>query len=268
MSLLDDRPPAGPVGITTPSQRDSPTPTADRARTRPRPLRELIIVMALWVAYSLGRLVADGHVSAAITNAHRVWDIERTLHLPRETAVQHLLLHSETLVRAANGYYAFVHFPATAAFLLWLYLRRPAHYLWARRVLATLTALALVGHLLFPLAPPRILAGAGLVDTAHLYGPSVYGSPDTDTLANQYAAMPSLHVGWAVLVAIAAISATHSHWHWLWLAYPAITLIVVVGTANHYWLDAIVACALLAAVLLALPAPRSRPRPRQTADLA
>jgi len=108
--------------------------------------------------------------------------------------------------------------------------------------------------MLFPLAPPRMLAGIGLLDTAHLYGPAVYGSPRSDAFANQYAAMPSLHVGWAVLVAIVAIRATRSHWHWLWLAYPAITLTVVVGTANHYWLDGFIACAIIAAVLTVLPA--------------
>lgn len=255
MSLLRDRPPMDPIATTTPRQSNVPTSTAHRARIRPRAVHELLLVTVLWVAYSLGRFVADNRVSAAFDNAHSVWDVERTLHLPDEVGVQHLMLHSVTLVHAANSYYAFVHFPGTAAFLLWLYTRRPAYYVWARRSLATLTATALVGHLLFPLAPPRMLAGTGLLDTAHLYGPAVYGSPHSDALANQYAAMPSLHVGWAVLVAIVAIRATRTQWHWLWLAYPAITLTVVVGTANHYWLDGLVACAIIAVVLSVLPAP-------------
>ena len=223
------------------------------AQPRPRPLRELLLVAALWLAYSIGRVAADGHPSAAYTNAARVWDFERALHLPDEGTLQHLLLHSGTLVTAANSYYAFVHFPATAAFLVWLYLRRPAHYRLARNALAGLTGAALVIHALFPLAPPRMLADAGLVDTGSRYGPTVYGSPDTDSLANQYAAMPSLHVGWALLIAVTLIAVTRSRWRWLWLAHPALTIAVVVATANHYWLDGMVAAALLGGVLWALP---------------
>jgi hypothetical protein len=247
---IETRAPARP-GANPPTT----PPTANRSAGRIRALRELILIAAMWGAYSLGRLVADGHVSAAFANARRVWDFERILYLPSEAAFQQVLLHSEALVRSANVYYAAVHFPATAAFLLWLYLRRPAHYLWARRALAGVTAAALVVHLIFPLAPPRMLATAGMIDTGHAYGPSVYGSPASDALANQYAAMPSLHVGWSVLVAVGLITATRTRWRWLWLAHPAITLAVVVGTANHYWLDGIVAGAIVTAVLFLLPRP-------------
>ncbi|NEE31001.1 inositol phosphorylceramide synthase, partial [Streptomyces sp. SID7982] len=148
--------------------------------------------------------------------------------------------------------------PATALFLVWLYWRRPAHYVRSRRVLAALTGAALVLHLLFPLAPPRMLPAAGLVDTGQVYGPTVYGqTPATDTMANQFAAMPSLHVGWAVMVALGLIAATRSRWRLLWLLHPAITLFVVVGTANHYWLDAIVVVALLAVALAVFRLPLS-----------
>ncbi len=225
------------------------------------PLRELLLVAALWVAYNVGRLAADGHVVAAFTNANRIWDFERAVRLPSEASLQHLLLPSPALVHAANAYYAMVHFPATAAFLVWMYVRRPAHYRLARNALAGLTAAALVIHALFPLAPPRMLADTGLVDTGQLYGPSVYGAPDTHSLANQYAAMPSLHVGWSILVAVTLIAVTRSRWRWLWLAHPAITLAVVVGTANHYWLDGIVAAAVLGGVLWAIPGRLTLPLP-------
>ena len=136
---------------------------------RPPLLRELLLVVGLFVVYKAGRVLATGHTDQAFTDAHRVWDWERFLHLPDEGALQGALLHSDPLVHIANTYYATVHFPATAAFLVWLYLRRPAHYVWARRVLALVTAAALVGHLVFPLAPPRLLAETGLVDTARVY---------------------------------------------------------------------------------------------------
>ncbi|MFD7003076.1 phosphatase PAP2 family protein [Streptomyces mirabilis] len=216
----------------------------------------MLLVVGLFVIYKAGRQLATGHTDEAYHNAHLVWDLERAVHLPDEGAVQSALLHSDTLVHVANTYYAVVHFPATVAFLVWLYMRRPAHYVWARRVLAALTAAALVLHLTFPLAPPRLLTAAGLVDTGQMYGPTVYGAkPATDEMANQFAAMPSLHFGWALMVATGLIAATRSPWRTLWLLHPLLTLLVIVGTANHYWLDALVATVLLGIALAVIHLP-------------
>ncbi|MEU5279892.1 phosphatase PAP2 family protein [Streptomyces asoensis] len=235
---------------TEPAQGKPVTPA------RPPVVREFLLVAGLFVVYKLGRQLAAGHTGEAFRNAHDVWHLERLLRLPEEGSVQSLLLHGDTLVRIANTYYATVHFPATLAFLIWLYLRRPAHYVWARRVLAAVTAAALVLHLALPLAPPRMLAATGLVDTARVFGPSVYGPPRTDHLSNQFAAMPSLHFGWALMVAIGLIVATRSRWRPLWLLHPALTLLVIVGTANHYWLDAVAAAALLGLALALIRPPR------------
>ncbi|MFT9668398.1 phosphatase PAP2 family protein [Streptomyces rhizosphaericola] len=238
--------------------RTEPTDQEPDIRARPPLVREFLLVAGLFLAYKLGRRAANGHVEEAFRNAGNVWDLERALHLPGEGAVQGLLLHSQPLIQAANTYYAAVHFPATALFLVWLYWRRPLHYLWSRRVLAVLTGGALVLHLVVPLAPPRMLPAAGLVDTGQVYGPTVYwATPATDTMANQFAAMPSLHVGWAATVALGLIAATRSRWRWFWLLHPAITLLVVVATANHYWLDAIVVVAMLAVTLAVLRIPGS-----------
>ncbi|WSB96693.1 phosphatase PAP2 family protein [Streptomyces scopuliridis] len=240
-------------------------PAARKPETSARPplVRELLLVAGLFLLYKLGRQAATGRTGEAFQNADRVRDWERTLHLPGEGSVQGVLLDSGTLVHLANTYYATVHFPATVLFLGWLYWRRPGHYVWARRVLSVLTGAALALHLLMPLAPPRLLAASGLVDTGQLYGPTVYGeSPDTDALANQFAAMPSLHVGWALMVAVGLIAATRSRWRWLWLLHPLVTLLVVIGTANHYWLDAFVAVALLTGALAAIRAPRPGSRSR------
>ncbi|MFJ4520834.1 phosphatase PAP2 family protein [Streptomyces sp. NPDC088810] len=236
---------------TEPAEAD----TEPEAPARPPLIREFLLVAGLFLVYKLGRQLATGHTGEAYRNARRVWHLERTVHLPHETAVQSALLHGDTLVHVANTYYATVHFPATLAFLVWLYLRRPAHYVWARRVLAVVTSAALVLPFTFPLAPPRMLAGTGLIDTARVYGPSVYGPPSSDHLSNQFAAMPSLHFGWALMLAIGLIAATRSRWRRLWLLHPLITLLVIVGTANHYWLDAIVATAMLGLVLAAIHPP-------------
>jgi hypothetical protein len=252
MSLVQEESAAGgraPTPVVVPRR-----PAARRA------LREVLLVAVLFVAYKIGRLAADGHAGVAMDNAENVWRLERLLHLPSEYWLQQAFLDSEWLVRAANCYYAYVHFPATAACLIWLYGWRRSSYVPVRRLLAWLTAASLVVHLLMPLAPPRMLAAVGMVDTGHRYGPAVYGAPATDTLTNQYAAMPSLHVGWALAIAIALMGVTRGPWRRLWLLHPAITVLVVVVTGNHYWLDAIVVAALLAAVAWALSIGATRPR--------
>jgi hypothetical protein len=224
------------------------TPGEASPARRPRALGELLLVAGLFLAYKAGRLLTAGNVGEAAAHASAVWHLERLLRLPSELAIQHTVLSQQWLTSAADNYYAYVHFPATIACLLWLYLRRPAFYRRTRQILAGLTATALLVQLAYPLAPPRLTPGTGLLDTGTLYGPAVYGPPATDTLSNQYAAMPSLHVGWAIVVAVALVAATRNRLRWLWLAHPVITLSVVVATGNHYWLDAAVAMALLVVV--------------------
>jgi hypothetical protein len=232
-------------------------------------VREALFVAVLFAAYKFGRLAADGHVGEAMSNARDIWALERHLHLPDEVSLQRLFLRSHAVVKVANSYYAFVHFPATAALLVWMYVRRRHLYRWCRRVLATVTAAALALHMIAPLAPPRMLTDVGMLDTGRLYGPAVYGSPAGDTLANQYAAMPSLHFGWALAVAVTLIVATRSRWRWAWLLHPLCTLCVIVSTGNHYWLDAVVAAVLLGLALLVVPRPHPAQRrvlvPRQLA---
>ncbi|MEU1969925.1 phosphatase PAP2 family protein [Micromonospora sediminicola] len=240
---------------------DVPSTAPARAAALRRAARELTLVAVLFLAYKAGRQLVAGHAAAARANGERIWWLERLLHLPDEAVVQAPLLLHELPVRLANSYYAYVHFPATVLCLLWLYLRRPAHYLRLRRALAALTAAALVLHVCVPLAPPRLTTLTGLVDTGRRFGPTVYGPPDTDQLSNQYAAMPSLHVGWSLAVALALVAVTAGRWRWFWLAHPLITALVVVGTGNHYWLDGVVAVALLALILAVLPRPAATPPP-------
>jgi hypothetical protein len=219
--------------------------------------RELGALAVLCAVYKGGRMLRSGDTASAYRNAHRVWDLERWLHLPNELSEQHALLTSHALIRFANTYYAFVHFPATGAFLLWAFLRRPQQYPPIRRVMVFATGLGLLIELFFPLAPPRMLDGYGFIDTGAKYGPTVYSTDSAHAqLINQFGAMPSLHVTWAVMVAAGVIATCRGKWRWLVLLHPTITAIVVVGTANHYWLDGIVSCLILllvSFVLLRLP---------------
>ena len=211
--------------------------------------REALLLGTMYAIYTFGRFVGAGHTKPAFSNAEFVIDLEARLGLPSEVALQMHALSIPHLPQIANTYYAWVHFPFTFAVMLWLSIRRPAAYPRVRWAMIALTGLALVGHLLFPLAPPRMMPQFGWVDTGILYGQSVYGAKPDGGIANQFAAMPSLHVAWAVMMAIVLILVTRSRLRWLWLVHPVITVLVVVVTANHYWLDGIVALILLGCCL-------------------
>jgi len=241
------------AGAEPPTERARPTLPVGR-----QILREILLLGSMYVVYSIGRIYAAKHSASAFDNAHQLVGWERDLGLPNEAALQHSFLQLPHLPQAANAYYAYVHFPLTALILIWLSIRRHAAYKKVRSTLMALTGLALVGHTIFPLAPPRMLPNLGWVDTGIRFGQSVYG-PNSDTgMANQFAAMPSLHVGWAALIAIAMITATRSRWRWLWILHPLTTFAVVVLTANHYWLDGLVALTLLTCCLLLPSAVRAR----------
>ncbi len=232
-------------------------PLEHHARLK-RILREVALLAVLFGIYNLGRFLSAKHAGAAFLNADALIHFQTWLGLPSEASVQSVALQIPDLAQAANRYYASVHFPLTAIVLLWLLLKRPAEYAKARWALATLTGLALIGHLAFPLAPPRMFPQLGWIDTGVLLGQSVYGPDAESGLANQFAAMPSLHVGWAFMVAVFLIRATRSRWRWLWIAHPVITFAVVVVTANHYWMDGLVALALAVPLVLIFDSRRVR----------
>ena len=192
--------------------------------------------------------------SGALPRGRWLWDAERVLHLPSETALQRLVLPHPLLVQACNLYYDILHFPLLGACLIWLYARHRADYPRIRTTVAAFTGISLLIQLI-PVAPPRLLASTGMVDTAVQYGQSVYawnGGFDAD----EFSAMPSVHVGWALIVAIAVITVSRNRWRWLAAAYPVLTLLVVVVTANHFWLDGIAAGLLVALVLMVQRAAR------------
>ncbi len=231
-----------------------PAQTATFARERPSVLRQGLLLIALFALYRVGRTLIDGHVHEAMVNGRSVWEFERALLLPDEVAVQQWALQWPGMIKAANWYYVGVHFPLTALFLGWTWWRGAAEYLWTRRLIIMLTAMSFVIHVLMPLTPPRLMDELGFVDTMAVIGPSAYEG-STAKVANEFAAMPSLHVAWALLVAVVAIKTVRSRWRWLALIHATLTAAVVVVTANHYWIDGVAAAGLLALTLAVFPAP-------------
>jgi membrane-associated phospholipid phosphatase len=225
---------------------------------------QALVIASLIAVYEILRVVVKGDRVAAFRHATSVWNLERTLHLPNEAHLERPLLHHATAAKVINFYYASAHFPMIALAMAWLcFFYRPL-FSRVRDVLVVLTVFALILCATYPLAPPRLLpAQDGVVDLARRFGFSVYSKdPDTDKVANQFAAMPSLHVAYAALVAIAVILAFKSRWRWLAILYPIATTGVVLVTGNHYWLDAIVGLLLLGlATLVTLPLERRRRTP-------
>jgi PAP2 superfamily len=226
--------------------------SAPARATRLFVVREVAVMAFLFVCYRQVRYLTRNHTSAATTNAHRVVEFERSLGAFTEGWVQDLALHSHAVITVLNRYYVTVHFPLTALFVVWALIRHRSAFRQIRTWLYTVTAAALAIHVAFPLAPPRMLAEHHFVDTLQVYGPRIYSSDTTQSIANQYAAMPSLHFGWAIIVAAGFVAIKRTRRSLLALAHPVITLLAIVATANHYWVDAAVALGLivLAAIII------------------
>jgi len=207
------------------------------------------LLLGLYALWQFAGSLSDASPLGAVRRAEWIWHFERAIALPSETAVQRVFLPHPLLVQALNLYYAVLHFPVLIGCLIWLFIRHRGRYWHVRTTVVLFTAGALLIQLI-PVAPPRLLPGDGMIDTALHYGQSVYG-PNTGIDADQLSAMPSVHVGWALLVAVVVVTTARSRWRWLALAYPALTALAVTVTANHFWLDGIAAAALLALVLIA-----------------
>jgi hypothetical protein len=201
-------------------------------------------LFALWqLAGSLAGVSPDG----ALARSRWIWHFERVVRLPSETAMQQVILPHPTVVQFFNLYYDSLHFPVLIATLIWLFVWHRERYKRLRTTLVLLTGACLLVQLM-PVAPPRMLPETGMVDTGILYHQSVYSSV-AGFNADQLSAMPSVHVGWAILVAVAVIIPLRSRWRWLALLYPIMTTIAVIVTANHFWLDGIVAGLILVLAL-------------------
>ena len=248
--------PAPADQATSPDQAASPDQATEPPPAGPWPRRltlaagiaqEAAILLALFALWQLAGSFSLIGPDGALARAQWIWHAERVVHLPSETVIQSAFLGHPLLVQALNLYYASLHFVVLIGCLVWVYAWHRRQYPQVRITLVLFTAGALLIQFL-PVAPPRMLPGDGMVDTAARFGQSVYGSV-AGFNADQLSAMPSVHVGWALLVALVVVQVSRSRWRWLALAYPVLTVLAVVVTANHFWLDGIAAALLLGLAL-------------------
>ncbi|MGW2939756.1 phosphatase PAP2 family protein [Streptomyces sp. NPDC001156] len=231
------------------------------------------IVIGAVLGYFGVRGLTDSSQAKALHGAARVEAAERGLHLDWEPTVQSLVVNDQAITRLLNWIYIFGHWPVIALTLIWLLSRRPELYARAACAMLLSGAVGLVAFAVFPVAPPR-LAALGMTDTvteqSHAY--RVLQPP---AFTNQYAAMPSLHVGWNLLMTLAILAATRT----VWLRVLAVALTMsmdatVVLTANHYVLDAFAGAVLaqlswyVAGRLQALAARRHRPTAQDGDELS
>jgi hypothetical protein len=226
-----------PVADATGRER----PRRFRAPRRPRLWFEILLIAVSYWTYSLIRNAVPEQRAEALRNADWIWKAEQQLGIAVEQSVNHAVNSVTWLIVGMNYYYATLHFVVTLGVLVWLYRGHPGRYAATRTVLFATTGVALVGYYLYPLAPPRLMTGGDFIDTVLVH--QTWGSMasgDLKNMSNQYAAMPSMHIGWSLWCGLTLFALASVPWvRVLGLLYPAATLVVIVATANHFWLDAV-----------------------------
>lgn len=237
------------------TERASTVPDASPVggrRSMPGWLRELILVAAVYFSYSLTRNLIPNQEATAQRNARSILELEQSLGLDIELGINLWGADRPWLIIPVNYYYATLHLSFTLFVMIWLYRRRNAVYARLRCWLLTMTMMALASYWLYPLAPPRLMPGRSYIDTVKEY--VLWGftpSEDMQSVSNQYAAMPSMHVGWSLWVGVALFCYGRTRiTRAIGIAYPVTTVFVVVVTANHFILDAVAAVVFFAVAIV------------------
>ena len=206
--------------------------------------RELALACGGVLMYFGVRGLTVGSADVALRHAGDIVSAEQGLGVYVEPSWQRLVEDSHFLTTAANWIYIWGHWPVIVLTLLWLVLDHPAGYRLTRDTLLASGAVGMMTFALYPVAPPR-LAGLGLIDTVTMYSTS-YRVLQPHALVNPYAAMPSLHVGWDLLMGIALFTySQHRAIRLFGVLLPVLMAVSVIVTANHYLVDAIVGAGLV-----------------------
>jgi hypothetical protein len=216
-----------------------------------RGVGELVLILALWVVYSLARLLADTSMGPAHHRANELLNLEGVIGIQWEVPLNQLFSDHRVLGLAGSYWYASLHYVVTAAVLIWLWRLGADRYGPARRALVLGTLLGLAAYISLPTAPPRFIGG--YVDVLSLHAADGWWGGDASAprglggLTNELAAFPSLHAGWSLWVALALQIYATRHWVRVlgWL-YAVGTAIVIVGTGNHWVIDALVGWMVIA----------------------
>ena len=250
----------GPVagGLFGPARRRPPGDRGTPAAVTFRGLAwEVLIITAAVVAYFGVRGLTEGSDAVAVANAQRIVDFERSVHLYWEPEAQELIENSRPAMEVVNVVYMYGHWPVIAVAATWLYFRRRPSYFRTRDAFLISGGLGLLAFALFPVAPPR-LADPEFVDTVTRYSRS-YRVLQPPAFVNQYAAMPSLHFGWNLLIGLALVRESRAIVVRIFGGVlPVAMAFAVVLSANHFILDAIAGAGLaLFGLLLSSMHPRA-----------
>jgi hypothetical protein len=233
----------------------------------PQGWRDAVRQIALWaliyMLYETVRGLTQGKAGLAFANGQAVIDIERATGTFFEPTLQSWFINHRWMMDIFTWGYMNVHFVVTTAFLAWLYLRRNASFYFVRNMFMAAMGMALVIHALLPTAPPRLFHGDGFVDTIQQFAHVNQDSGAVSALVNSYAAVPSMHCGFALMVGITAIALSQRRlWKLLWACYPLMVLFLVVVTANHFWVDGLAGAVVAAAAALVARGPLAKLRPQ------
>jgi PAP2 superfamily len=210
----------------------------ESARRAPRWAMEATLLLGLYLAGELARGVARGGEPTAEAHAALIVRLERKLHVFDEATIQHAASRVADLPSLLGYMYVGVHLAGTAAVLVWAYRQRRYAYTRLRNALALASALGVAGYALFPTAPPR-LAGLGIADTVSQATSVDLDSTLVSSLYNPYAAVPSMHICFSLIVGVAVVQLSRRPlWRVAGALYPALVLFVIVATGNHFFFDA------------------------------
>ena len=226
-------------------------------------LRQVGLFLGAYLLYQVVRGVVDGHdVAQATWNAYKVINLERTLHIFVEPSIQAWALNQRWLMDIADSSYLNAHYVCTIGALTWIYLRRNDSFYFVRNMFMVAMAFALIGYALYPTAPPRLMPAWGFTDSIQQFtGITVEHGPSS-ALLNLYAAIPSMHVcfalmiGWPMARLVKNRAAVVA-----WAVYPLFITFVVIATGNHYLTDVVLgaATALASGLLSKQLLARARP---------
>ena len=224
--------------------------------------RQIGILVGVDVIYELGRGIADSDRADAIAHGQQVIDFERSTHTFFEPSLQAFFLPVHWLIDLANQMYLNAQFSIALGFLVWLYVFRNESYYFVRNMFVVSMCLALIGYIGYPTAPPRMFPEHGFVDTITDFSNVNHDSALAKIFINPYAAVPSMHCAFALMIGGTGVRVCRNWWaKAFWATWPLLIAWVVIVTANHYWIDAVLGWMVAAVAALVAQRVLARVRP-------